>query len=240
MKFTAKHFYNLAHISKNLLNKESLDVSRINEKSPFHIPNNRDDWIKKGGQNPWLPDQAKTIVDFLKKEGVKKIISIGVGGAWLEYYIKKLYPQLHLTCSDCTPKAMERLKKNFIECDVIEEFDILKGQWKENVFYLFYRVDTDLTKKQWKEVFSEMRRVRVKNILFIPSVLLTPKVFLRELKSYWRQKLLKNKPFSFVGYMRTKDALKELWKGDYKIKKEIQIKDSYNKPNLVGFLLEKI
>lgn len=233
MRYTAKHYYPIRNIEKNLLDKEALDKSKLEETSPFYIPENRTAWLEKGFKKPWLPRQAQDIINLANKINLSKIISFGVGGAWLEYNIKKIEPLLYLVCSDCTPQAIARLKKIFTECDEIKEFDIKNSSWSsENALYLFYRVDTDLSNKEWKQVFANMNKSNIRYILFVPSLILNPKIWLQEKIAFLRCKI-KKKPISFAGYIRTKDTLRSLFRPYYRIKEEVFIGD------LTGFFLEK-
>ena len=60
---------------------------------------------------------------------IKSLFSVGVGGAGLEYQIKKIKPELELICSEYSQLNVDLLKKVFWECDSIMLFDITSKDW---------------------------------------------------------------------------------------------------------------
>lgn len=240
MRFTTKYYYYFAKKAKevghSLLSKKSWDVVRIDDHqdTPFSIPINRSAWIKKGLRSLEIAEHAKIIVELIKSMKLSKVVSVGVGCAWLEYNIKKIYPSLHLICTDFAPKTIQRLRELFLECDSIEEFDMLNGEWnsQESTLYLLHRVDTEFDNKQWKKIFSDMSYSNVRYILFVPSGFLTWRIWVSEKKKLLRHRM-RRRQISFAGYLRTRDTFRILWMSQYNVKKELLI------GKLSGFLLEK-
>jgi len=243
MRYTTKRYSYFGRkakeVGQNLLSKESWDTVRIdkvdNDKNILmSIPRDRSLWLKKHLYFPESVEHAKAIIKLIKSMGFSKVISIGVGAAWLEYNIKKFYPSLHLTCTDFAPKCIQRLREVFLECDSIEEFDILSGNWisQEHTLYLIYRIDASFDDKQWKTIFFDMNRSNIRYVLFVPHEFLTCWKW-----AYMKMRFLKHKmlgrQITFAGYFRTKDTFQNIWVPYYNVKKEISI------GQLSGFLLKK-
>lgn len=193
----------------------------------FSISDDRDEWVKaseleiiKDGQDTELINRASEIVQLLKAKDIKTLFSVGVGGAGLEYQIKKRMPNLRIICSEYEPKTVEKLKKVFIEADEIIEFDILKGDWgsvhkqyleDSKSLVLMYRLDAGFDDMDWKKIFISMSDANISNIIYIPTTTLT-------LLSIWNRKsrefkwFLKRMPISFAGYLRTKMRFQSYWK----------------------------
>ncbi|MBI3631796.1 MAG: hypothetical protein HY219_02955 [Candidatus Staskawiczbacteria bacterium] len=240
MKLTIKHYYSFGkraeNVGKNLLTDKSWDAIRIdddNENTPFSIPKNREDWVKKCIANKDMADRAKAIGKFSKEKGFKKIISFGVGACFMEYNLKNQYPDIILECSDFSPNSVERLKGIFTEADKIYVFDMLKDDFEneEGVLYLFHRLDTDFSNSQWKDIFERASRMGINNILFVPGAIDTLKSLTKMILGKWYQIIFKRSKLSFAGYLRNKSALKNIFNNYYRLSEEFKIGD------LTGFYL---
>jgi len=238
MKWTIKHYFPVkqALAVENLASSAtSWDALRTGDDDTWQsIPKDRSMWVARCQQKPEIAVNAKAIVDLVKREGFYSIISVGVGAAYLEYNIKKLHPALSLTCSDFTPRSIDRLRDVFLECDSIEVFDMLKDQWqpRQNALYLLYRVDTEFSDEQWKGLFATMSESNINDVLFVPSVFLGWRFFIKEkLVNLWHR--LKGYRIMFAGYVRTKDTVKTFWISHYHVIAEVPI------GALTGFLLRK-
>ena len=231
--FTMKHYqvfgYSGSMFKDGELNSaDSWDVLR--ETHPqFSISKNRKEWlracemlIRKDGQDGGLRKRAEEINILLKKENITHVFSVGVGGAGLEYQLKKLNPELHLVCSEFAPHNVELLKGVFEEADDIVQFDILKGDWKEikekylpqNSLCLMYRVDASFTDAEWRGIFQNMHDSGIETILYIPSSFLTlMSIFNRKWREMKWSRTKSNIVFS--GYLRTKKTFQSYWRGLY-------------------------
>lgn len=231
--FTMKHYqvfgYSGSLFKDGELNSaDSWDVLR--ESHPqFSVSKNRKEWIRacdmqirKDGQDGGLLRRAEEINDLIKKEGITHIFSVGVGGAGLEYQIKKLNPSIHLVCSEFAPQNVALLKAVFEEADDIVEFDILNGDWKEvknkylskNSLCLMYRVDASFSDDEWQGIFQKMHDARIESILYIASSFLT---ILSICNRKWRElKWSRSKSYIvFSGYLRTKTRFLSYWNDLY-------------------------
>lgn len=230
---TIKHYQTFGYSTsffkdKVLDSSQSWDALRTTHPQ-FSISKNRKEWllaseaqVRKDGQDNGLAKRAKDVNDLILEKGIKSLFSVGVGGAGLEYQIKKINPDLKLICSEYAPKNVELLKEVFIESDEIVEFDILNGDWKEiNKKYLgessaclMYRVDASFTDKEWRKIFVRLYVAGVKNVIFIPSSFLTMlSIFNRKSREIkWK---MSKTDIVFSGYLRTKSKFRSYWRGLY-------------------------
>jgi len=241
MKLTVKHYYHFGkkakEVGRNLLSESSWDAVRINDENnetPFSIPEKREDWIKKCVGHEQMVKRAEAIGQFANKKGFKKIISFGCGACFMEYNLKKQYPNIVLECSDFSPNSVRRLKEIFIESEKIYTFDMLKDGFKnENgLLYLFHRLDADFGNRQWKDIFKRASDSGVESILFVPCAVDTLKSLAKAIIGRWYQVIIKRSKLSFAGYLRNKDELKHLFLSYYDLSEELNVGD------LKGFFLK--
>lgn len=219
------------------------DWDILRAKDPhFSVKEDRAEWLlacesirKKDGQDGRLKQRAADIVHLFERYGITSVYSLGVGGAGLEYQIKKLAPEVNLVVSEFAPDNVRRLKNVFVEADGVECFDILHdsfgrmGGERHGSLCLIYRMDPSLTNEEWRNTFNRMKKEGVRRVLFIPSSLLTLRSLAqRTLQQFkWR---IKQRPVVFAGYLRSKKAFQRFWRDMYQAE-EIEL------GGLTGFLL---
>ena len=226
------HLFNSA-VSKEQFREHKLDSTEswdlLRSSEPlFSIPDTREEWvavsehaIRKDGQDARLQERAHDIVALLKEKNINSVFSIGAGGAGLEYLIMKAFPELHLVCSDYAPKTVEILKKVFTEAVSVERFDAREDDWLRVVhstagptLCLMYRVDAQLTDREWRDIFAKMAAEGVVYVLYIPTGFLTLRSLLSRLRSRLRWALA-GKQSVFSGYLRTKYTFLSFWQAHY-------------------------
>gem|GEM_PF-1768582 len=213
---------------QGLTNKEAWDTLR--ESHPFFsVSANREEWlaaseieVTKDGQDTRLKDRADDIVALFNRKSISRIFSVGVGGAALEYQIKKRMPAARLTCSDYSPVTIEKLKKVFLESDELVLFDALSGNWGEvrekyigqSGVCLMYRLDAGFNDEEWKKIFRLLHEAGISRILFIPTgVLSILSIYNRKRRELvW---FLKGVSTVFSGYLRTKKRFRQFWSPYY-------------------------
>ena len=248
---TIKHYYAFGETTyflkdKKLDSLESWDVLRTGHPH-FSISEDREEWLKacelettKDGQDSNLIKRAKSITEILNCLKIKTVFSVGVGGAALEYQIKKIKPEIELICSEGSKVNAKLLKKVFCECDSIVLFDITSKDWSatwrsieaKDQLCLIYRLDASFTDAQWREVFQNLFNSGVQNILYIPTNFLTVLSFLTRMRQrlFWA---VSRQPISFAGYLRTKKTFMSYWQSLY-------AETEMDFGGLGGFLLRKI
>ena len=223
-------------LGDNLNRPESWDVLRVRGErvnSPFYISEDRNAWIKRCLEDKVLGARAKRIAEFLKPD-FQQIYSFGVGNACLEFLIKKANPSFHVHCSDFAPEGIDRLQKVFTEADEIGRFDMTQEDWKDigpEGICLLHRVDTVFDDSQWRTVFRNMEKAKIKHILFIPSEILSLKRIVYQQIKYAIFKIRRHKMI-FSGFVRTEKRFLTLLSEFYDIAQIIPIHD------LKGFLLK--
>lgn len=226
-----KNSFNFGQPGQILENQElnsaaAWDVLRTQHEH-FSVVDNRETWLlaaeglqKKDGQDGDFVMRARQIAGLLTKYDVRSLFSAGVGGAGLEYQLKKNRPEIKLVCSEYSLVNLELLKKVFWECDSIIYFDLLQADWNvtKNVvdpkhhLCLLYRIDPSFTTRELQEIFKNMGAAGIENVLFIPGGRLTLagllKLFCKRIKGYWQ-----NINFVFAGYLRTEKMFRSCWLG---------------------------
>lgn len=183
----------------------------------FGFGGSRDEWIRRARSFPALERQAARIVALLREWGATRMVSVGVGTAVLEYHIQTQFPELALRCGDFAPASLEVLRRCFTECRSIELMDLRNPRWvqdPEREIVLLNRVDTELTDRQWRDVFADLHRQGVRRVVFIPCGLLTPRALARELQTIVVS-ALRRRRLTKAGYFRTQGRMRELFDGGY-------------------------
>lgn len=227
--FTSRHYQEFGDSTKHLKNgvldsPDSWDELRGRHEH-YSIGTTREEWfraaegeVKKDGQDGGMIQRAADVAETLRELSAKSIFSVGVGGAGLEYQIKKRLPTLHLTCSEYAPHNVEMLRKVFIECNALEVFDILKDDWSRVVSagatVLMYRVDPHFTDTEWRTVFKSMHAAGVVRIIYIPCTCLSVRSWLFRLRRRFLWALFHTR-VAFAGYVRTRARFESLWKDLY-------------------------
>jgi len=213
---------------KALDSPQSWDALRLNHPH-FSISPNREEWlsasellVKKDGQDGGLIERARGVTELLKREGIERVFSLGVGGAALEYQMKKMMPGVKIVCSDYSTVTVETLKKVFLKCDEIVFFDLMKDDWVaankkylgHNALCLMYRIDASMSDGEWHSIFKTLHGAGVEKVLYIPTGMLTVlSVYNRKWREIkWFFKGVKKR---WSGYVRTKKRFEQYWRGLY-------------------------
>jgi len=227
IKLTVRHYYPLGLQSEEtsgmrLDSPEAWDTLRRSHPH-FETPNTRNDWIEsllepRDGQGKGLPVRAHDVAEILRRKGITSLHSVGVGSAGLEYFILQEMPGVGMSISEYNDESVARLSTVFPEGKP-KKFDVMRDSWDRDGedwlhLVLIYRLDPQLTDREWREVFVRMGRAGVRNILYIPANFLTIRYILRERKRSIAA-LLKGVKTSFAGYVRTQVVFESYWSGIY-------------------------
>ncbi len=196
--------------------------------------------VKKDGQDGGLIERAMDVVKILGKENINSVFSVGVGGAGLEYQIKKMKPEIELVCSEYAPKSVDLLRKVFIEANSVILFDIKNGNWasvfenqkEKNNLVLMYRIDINFSDEEMRKIFNDMSSAKVDKILII----LCGKITARGIFNRSKDRLigmLKGRKYVFSGFLRTEKTFISFWDNFYNY-------ESVVCAGLPGFVLKRI
>ncbi len=173
-----KHYYRFsANLSSNRLDEDSWEILRCaDEISPFAIEKTIKDYEENClSRNDYMMD-AQTICDLVGH--YSNIVSLGVGKGILEWHIKRIDNTITVDMTDYTQNALELLENVFISHDRLFRFDMLKDEYsllKEYDYVLMYRISTEFSSEQWRNIFRLCYENKIKNIIFWPTEILTLK-----------------------------------------------------------------
>lgn len=225
-----------------LRSKESWQVLR--DKHPhYRIPEDRETWLKelslsKDGQDDKLQKRIDAFASLIKEEGIKTVYAIGAGGGVFEYYLKKRLPHIKIIASELTQESVDRLRRVFIECDVVERFDALNAEHWERIgadkdgIVFIYRNEREFSDEDWRKIFLYISKADVRKVFLGIMYMLTVSAFIQEKIRNIKHRL-HGESVTFVGYLRSHDTFRSFWKGKYK-EREISF------PNCRGLYLTRI
>ena len=185
MKF--KHYYSFStKINDGTHSSQNVDLDwvslRIMGDRAFALEDSKEEYIKNAKQTSIYKEFAQEILNVLG--GAKRLCSMGVGKGVLEWWIKVLAPELELCCTDYTAQSLEKLKGYFPECNKIQVFDMLRGDyslWAKYDAILMFRVSTEFDVDEWESIFDKIALAGIKKVVFVPTELMTFKDIAREL-----------------------------------------------------------
>ena len=235
-----RHYYNFGPeaevVGGDLTSKAAWDRLRLDTTiDAFALPQVREAWVRLCEADDEARRRAEDVTRVVTEGGQSAVISIGVGRAHLEYWLKRERPELKLTCLEYATRTVDVLRGLFHECDLIDTFDLRAERWPRadpDTLYLCCRVDTELNDSEWGSVFSRMAAAEVRRVVFVPSGFLDARTVARE--AVGRVKgLLSGRPATFAGYVRTKAAFRQLWRSGFVERRELGVGDRQ------AFLLER-
>ncbi len=240
---TVNHYVDFGQSNKQLVgdeifSPESWDSLREGH-AHFSVSSDREEWlaaaegrIKKDGQDGGMPERAKAIAALLNEYDAQELFSVGVGGAGIEYQIKKIIPNLHLVCSEFSRVNVKRLQNVFTECDEIIVFDMIKDDWSlAKGAVLLNHVDIEMTDDNLHKIFKKMHAEGITLVLFICCRITLKSVVARYLQRVYGR--FRGSKYSFAGTLRSKKAFPKFWSGLYD---SVEIET----PLMSGFLLQRI
>lgn len=191
------------------LNSSNWDMLRINkEASPFAIEREIGDYEKNCNSCLEYREAAEIICRLWNDYKLgKRLVSLGCGKGIEEWHIKRLMPELYVKCTDYTRESLKLLEKVFVACDEFGIFDMLEeddyGSLEQDDTLLMYRVSTEFSIYQWKEIFDKLYRRGVKYVVFVPAEILTLRIAINEKKMQFCN-WLKHRKNTFSGWMYSK------------------------------------
>lgn len=228
-----KHFYSFSiTMNKNKnekLNAQDWDNLRESEDADFGIETSREKYIDNCKAKKEYELYAKKICELFRNDKLH-IISLGCGKGILEYHIKNLYPNISLTATDYGEVTINRLKE-VLQIDNIRIFDIFNDDFnelvitdKDNVF-LFCRISTEFSKRQWIEILRKMSKQGADKIIFIPTEELTFRIAFWE-KYWFFQNILHGRKNVFSGWMYSRRTLEKIFqKGGYRVVRRAEMEN---------------
>ena len=226
-----KHYYHFEN-GFEILNDSNWDMLRTDEtETPFSIEKTQEKYEENCNKEIIYKRHAEILNDIIETNLItdKRLFSMGCGKAVLEYHLKKIKPDSYLICSDYTKYAIERLKRVFLECNELLTFDMLNKDdylkiMPEDIV-IMYRVSTEFSVENWKLVFDNLFNRNIKNIVFIPTGILTLKELVQE-KINYLCRAVKLKKNTFCGWLYDEKAFSSFWENKYIIRESRYVENN--------------
>ncbi len=211
-----KHYYYFEQAEKlagDSMSRGNWDTLREGDNGSFAIEKSKENWERNCRESDSYRRVASSIIEGVSKE-YKRWISFGMGKGILEWNIMDLDPSITVSGTDYAKQSVEKLKNYFDGKSEVFCFDMLAFEsYKSLQDYdvaVMCRISTEFDKNQWRMIFDAMYETSVKQIAFIPDVVVTPKVLWEELFSHWCH-IITGKKDVFCGYRYSKKELEAMF-----------------------------
>ena len=209
LRVTIRHYYDFGTdrpiVGDDLVRPEAWDRLRTKTSGVFAIPTTREEFVRTAEGRADIEGRARAIDEWLERKDARVVASYGVGGASLEWWLHKLRPSRKLIVTDYGEATVQRLGEIFPEVDA-RYHDLRGDEPLAADVHLFHRVDTELSNREWQEVFARFARVP---ILLVASEVLDLRRLLGELRFRRR---MKQRHATKAGLIRSRGAFEALWR----------------------------
>jgi hypothetical protein len=202
------------------------DALRTSGADPsFGTPATLPDWESQCSQ-AFLVERGAAIAEIAAREGAGAIVSLGVGGACVEYQIHLANPALSLHLSDFAPETVHRLEQLFPEAASVSVLDVLHDELPRvpEAMVLLHRIDTEFTDDQLRRIFARVREAGYRLVLVAPTGYLTA----RELMVEAGRRVATGtrlRRATAAGHVRTRAVYDTFWHGLYEVRSEGRLGD---------------
>jgi hypothetical protein len=230
MNLTVRHYYDFGSetnvVGSSLVSDDAWDRLRLDTTlNAFALCRTRADWLRGCRTDSAAERRARDISRLLDAKRCESLISIGVGRAHLEYWLKHQNPGIELTCLEHGARTVATLRQVFTECDRIDLFDLQTGSWpvaSPGTLYLLCRIDKELDNQTWNSVFCQMAEAGASDILFVATGFLDARC-LAQLATERLTSLVRGRNPTFAGFIRTRTAFRQLWRPFYAESRELNV-----------------
>jgi hypothetical protein len=229
MNLTVRHYYNFGSetnvVGSSLVSEDAWDRLRLDTSlDSFALCRTRADWLRGCQADSAAERRATDISRILNTKPYKSLISIGVGRAHLEYWLKRQNPGIELTCLEYGARTVATLRQVFTECEIIDVFN-LQTCWPvapPETLYLLCRIDQELDNPTWNSVFCQMAAAGASDVLFVACGFLNARC-LAQLAMQRLTSLVRGRNPTFAGFIRTRTAFRQLWRPFYAETRELNV-----------------
>jgi hypothetical protein len=209
VRVTLRHYYDFgaerAIVGDDLVRPEAWDRLRTETTGVFAIPPTREEFVRTAEGRADIAGRARAIDAWLEARGADVVASYGVGGAALEWWLHNLHPQRTLVVTDYGQGTVQRLVETFPEV-VVRHHDLRRDEPLAADVHLFHRIDTELSNREWHEVFTRFAGVP---ILVVATEVLDLRRVLLELRARRR---MRRRRATKAGFIRSRAAFEALWR----------------------------
>jgi hypothetical protein len=206
VRLTVRHYFDFGPdrqvVGSDLGRPEAWDALRTRTSGAFALDETREEWELTAHEHPELQARARRINEVLERQSVRRLASYGVGGATLEWWLKRLAPDRDLVVTDYAAATVERLAGIFTEAECLRH-DLFADAPLEADLHMFHRVDTEFTNRQWRKVFQRFARLPV---LFVAAGVVDVRGALAEVRKRLRP------GSSRAGWVRSPGSIEALWR----------------------------
>lgn len=172
---------------------EAWDAVRTSSDQHFGIPETTDEW-RRAAERPNFQARARDVMNVASKLRANRICSYGVGTAMMELNLSG-----DVAVTEYAPLTVERLKDVFAHAFI---HDLTRDPPVKADLHVFHRVETELTDRQWRELFTRFRAP----ILVVVDDYATG----QHIRS-----AIRNRGRKASGWVRTRPRLLGLWRGTH-------------------------
>jgi hypothetical protein len=207
MRMTIRHVYDFgsdrALVGDDLVRPEAWDALRTRSDGPFAMAQTRDEAERQALADPDLVARADALGAWLRREGVRRLVSYGVGSGTLELLLSRHEAAPQLVLTDYGPETVQQLRGLLPGAEVLRH-DLLIDAPLDGDVHLFHRIDTEFDNGQLR---SLLRRFADRRVLVIATGTVTVAEGLREVAYRFR-----NRNVSRAGWRRTRATFDALWR----------------------------
>lgn len=210
------------------LDKEAWDFLRTGTDNPaFQFESSVEEYDANCARREDCQKIAGLIRDTLAKleQNVSHIVSLGAGKGIVEWHLKRMLPELPITCTDYAESSVVKLGQLFLQCDKTLVFDMLAGDYGrfgKDAVLLMNRVSTEFTPSQWRSIFRSCSAAGIKHILFVPTELASLRLKAMETVCHILRRILRRQD-TFCGWLYSKRELESLMSLYYRIDSMMKI-----------------
>ena len=207
MRMTIRHVYDFgddrALVGDDLVRPEAWDALRTRSDGPFAMAQTRDEAERQALANPDLVARADALSAWLRREGIRRLVSYGVGGGTVEVLLSRYADAPQLVLTDYGPETVHQLRSVLPGAEVLRH-DLLSDAPLDGDLHLFHRIDTEFDNRQLRSV---LRRFADRRVLVVATGTVTVPEGLREVAYRFR-----NRNVSRAGWRRTRGSFEALWR----------------------------
>ena len=164
LRVTVRHYYDFGAdrlvVGSDLIDPAAWDRLRTSTRGVFSIPTTRDELARLAEEQPEIAARARAIDAWFEEQSACVVASYGVGGASLEWWLHQLRPSRKFVVTEYGQETVRRLIALLPDVRVCYH-DLRLHEPLEADVHLFHRIDTELSNREWREVFGRFRSAEI-------------------------------------------------------------------------------
>lgn len=181
-----KHYYWFPTEEQRVLDKsawESLRESNDERLNAFSLEQSKELWERKCRDADEYRFFAEQIARHLPREA--NVYSFGIGKGFLEWNLRRVRRDIGITGTDYTERTLNRLREYTDEIQ-FRVFDLLKDDYSElncteKDYCILFRISTEFSKSEWRDIIRRMGAAGIKHVLFVPTEEMNATTWMQEM-----------------------------------------------------------